>query len=44
MKKENYLKMKMKHKVVHPNPPVVIFTDGLRISVCKGCTKKENFT
>ena len=32
---------KMKHKVVHPNPPVFIFTDGLGISVCKGCTKKK---
>ena len=32
---------KIKHKVVHPHPPVVIFTDGLGISVCKGCTKKK---
>ena len=30
-----------KQKLVKPNPPVVIFTDGLGISVCKGCTKKK---
>ena len=32
---------KKKQKLVHPNPPVVIFTYGLGISVCKGCTKKK---
>ena len=32
---------KKKQKLIHPNPPVVIFTDGLGISVCKGCTKKK---
>ena len=32
---------KKKQKLVHPNPPIVIFTNGLGISVCKGCTKKK---
>ena len=32
---------KKKQKLVHPNLPIVIFTDGLGISVCKGCTKKK---
>ena len=32
---------KKKQKLVNPNTPVVIFTDGLGISVCKGCTKKK---
>ena len=32
---------KKKQKFVNPNPPVVIFTDGLGISVCKGCRKKK---
>ena len=26
-------------KVERKNPPVVIFTDGLGIKVCKGCSK-----
>ena len=32
---------KKKQKLVKPNPPIVIFTNGLGISVCKGCTKKK---
>lgn len=32
---------KRKQKLPCPNPPVVIFTDGLGISVCKGCSKKK---
>ena len=32
---------KKKQKLVNPNPPIVIFTNGLGISVCKGCTKKK---
>ena len=32
---------KKKQKLVNPNPPVVIFTDGLGISVCNSCTKKK---
>ena len=32
---------KKKQKLVHPNPPIVTFTNGLGISVCKGCTKKK---
>ena len=30
---------KKKSKYAVPNPPVVIFTDGLGISACKGCPK-----
>ena len=33
-------KKKLKYAV--PNPPMVIFTDGLGISVCKGCPKGDN--
>ena len=32
---------KKKQKLVNPNPPIVILTNGLGISVCKGCTKKK---
>ena len=32
---------KKKQKVVHTNPPTVIFTDDLMISVYKGCTRKK---
>ena len=30
---------KKKSKYAVPNPPMVIFTDGLGISACKGCPK-----
>ena len=30
---------KKKSKYAVPNPPMVIFSDGLGISVCKGCPK-----
>ena len=36
---ENETKKKL--KLVPTNPPVVIFTDGLGISVCKGCSKMK---
>ena len=32
---------KKKQKLVNPNPPIVIFTNGLGISVCKGCKKRR---
>ena len=32
---------KKTQKLVKLNPPIVIFTNGLGISVCKGCTKKK---